>query len=202
MGALGDSSSRNESAETGFTLIELLIYMVLMVVVLLIVGSLLINSLTTESRVHEATQASNAGQLVARSVAQGVRNASALQVTTPSFGGELLTVRTASLTNPQTWSCQAWYFGAGEVRTTTSIALIPTTAASVANWTLLGTGMQSVSGGAVFTSAPAVNPRSVTLTLDVKPVNGQLVRISSSSTSLQPLPVPVPVTGLVGLPCF
>lgn len=202
MGALRDSSRRRESAEAGFTLIELLIYMVLMVMVLLIVGSLLINSLTTERRVHEGTQASNAGQLVARSVAQGVRNASALKVTTPSFGGELLTVRTASLTDPQIWSCQAWYFGAGEVRTTKSTALIPATAASVANWTLLGTGMQSVSGGAVFTPAPAVNPRSVTLALDVKPANGQRVRISSSSTSLQPLPVPVPVTGLVGLPCF
>ncbi|MDJ0325036.1 hypothetical protein QMG61_14820 [Cryobacterium sp. PH31-AA6] len=184
------------------TLIELLVYMVLAVVVLLIVGGLLINSLTTQRTVRNATQASNAGQLVAQSVAQGVRNASALKVTAPIFGGELLTVLTASMTTPQTWSCQAWYFGSGEVRTKTSSTLIPTTAASVANWTLLGTGMQSVSGGAVFTSTPLVNPRSVILNLDVSTVNGKPVRINSSSTSLQPLPVPVPVTGLVGLPCF
>ncbi|MCY7289265.1 MAG: prepilin-type N-terminal cleavage/methylation domain-containing protein [Cryobacterium sp.] len=189
--------------DAGMTLVELLVYMVLAVVVLLIVGGLLINSLSSERTVRNATQASNTGQLVAQSVAQGVRNASALKIRTPSFGGELLTVRTASRTNPQTWSCQAWYFGAGEVRTTKSTALIPTTtAASITNWTLLGTGIQNVLGGAVFSSAPAMNPREVILNFDVSTVNGQPVRISSSSTSLQPLPVPVPVTGLVGLPCF
>lgn len=181
------------------TLIELLVYMVLAVVVLLVVGGLLINSLSSERTVRNSTQATNAGQLVAQSVAQGVRNASALKVTVPSAGTELLTVRTASLTSPQTWSCQAWYFGGGEVRTTRSSTLILT---APATWTLLGTGMQRVSAGVVFTPTPAVNPRGVTLNLDVSTVNGRPVRISSSSTSLQPLPVPVPVTGLVGLPCF
>jgi type II secretory pathway pseudopilin PulG len=200
--AAQENGSDRSTDDAGMTLVELLVYMVLAVVVLLIVGGLLINSLSSERTVRNATQASNTGQLVAQSVAQGVRNASALKVTIPSFGGELLTVRTASMTNPQIWSCQAWYFGAGEVRTTKSTALIITTAATIANWTLLGTGMQSVSGGPVFTSTPSVNPRGVILNFDVSTVNGRPVRISSASTSLQPLPVPVPVTGLVGLPCF
>ena len=192
----------SRSTEAGMTLIELLVYMVLAVVVLLVVGGLLINSLSSERTVRNATQATNAGQLVAQSVAQGVRNASALKITVPSSGTELLTVRTASLTSPLTWSCQAWFFGGGEVRTTRSSSLITSTPAAIATWTLLGTGMQRVSTGTVFTPIPAVNSRGVTLNLDVSTVNGQPVRISTSSTSLQPLPVPVPVTGLVGSPCF
>ena len=187
-------------SDSGFTLVDLLIYISFMVVVLLIVGGMLINSLKTERTVRNATQAANAGQLVAQSVSQGVRNASALKITTPSTGTELLTVRTASLTTPQVWLCQAWYFGAGEVRTKTSNTLIQ--GADFATWTLLGTGMQPVSGGPIFSSTPVINPRGVTLNLDVRTVNGQPIRISSSAISLQPLPVPVPITGLVGLPCF
>ncbi|TFC49900.1 hypothetical protein E3O47_09455 [Cryobacterium sp. TMT2-17-1] len=204
--------SRPRSSDSGFTLIELLAYMSLLVVVLLIVGGLLVNSLASQRTVRTSTQASNSGQLVAQSVAQGVRNATAIKVTTPSAGTQVLTVLTASMTTPRTWLCQAWYFSGAEVRTRTSNTLIP--ASSFSNWTLLGTDMRPVSGWAVFTPTPTPtvlnptptpstsNPLGVILTLDVKPVNGQSVRISSTSTSLQPLPVPVPVTGLVGSPCF
>ena len=204
--------SEPRSSASGFTLTELLAYMSLLVVVLLIVGGLLVNSLASQRTVRTSTQANNSGQLVAQSVAQGVRNATAIKVTTPSVGTELLTVLTASMTTPQTWICQAWYFGSGEVRTKTSSTLIPT--ASIPNWTLLGTDMRRVSGFAVFTPTPSPtvlnptpipspsNPLGVILTLDVKPVKGQPVRINSTVTSLQPLPVPVPVTVLVGTPCF
>lgn len=186
---------RREGFEVGMTLVELLIYMVLVVVVLLIVGGLLINSLTTQRTVRDATQASSAGQLVSQSVGQGVRNASASWHSAAGVAPELLVVRTAGLGATPTWSCQAWSFNNGEIRTRTSAGLIPTTAASIATWTLLGSGMEPVSGSPVFTKTG----RSVALLVDVDTGEGQPVRISTSSTSRQP----VPATGVEeSLPCF
>ena len=195
---------RRLSSDAGFTLVELLIYISLMVVVLLIVGGMLINSLKAEKAVRNSTQATNAGQLVSQSVGQGVRNALAIKVTTPSAGTSLLTVLTASTSTPPTLPfCQAWYFGAGQVRTTKSTTLIPTS--SVANWTLLGTDFLAVSEAPlfipvpVFAPLPTTNTRSVTLNLDVSTSTGKPVRISTTSTSRQPLPS----TGVEdGAPCF
>lgn len=192
------------SPQAGLTLIELLIYMVLAVMVLFIVGGLLVTSLSSERTVRDSTRASNTGQLIAQSVGQGVRNATAMKVTDLGGGSQLLMVRTASVTTGQAWLCQAWYFGGGEVRTTmTSPAtLIPTSTANIATWSLLGTGMQSVSGGPVFTASPTTNPRSVILNFDVSAGTSKSVRINTSAKSLQPVPVPVPPTGLVSSPCF
>lgn len=191
-------SGRNVSgrySETGMTLVELLIYMVLAVVVLLIVGGVLINSLNTQRTVRDATQASNTGQLVSLSVGQGVRNASAIWHSAAGVEPELLIVRTAGSGATPTWSCQAWSFDNGEVRTRTSAGLIPTTAASIATWTLLGSGMKAVSASPVFSQTG----RSVALLLDVDTGKGQPIRISTSSISRQP----VPATGAeVSLPCF
>ncbi|TFD35497.1 hypothetical protein E3T34_02840 [Cryobacterium sp. TMT1-62] len=186
---------RRERFEAGMTLVELLIYMVLAVVVLLIVGGLLINSLTTQRTVRDATQASSAGQLVSQSVGHGVRNASAIWHSAAGVEPELLVVRTAGSGVTPSWSCQAWSFDDGEIRTRTATGLIPTTAADIATWTLLGGGMETVSGSPVFTKAG----RSAALLVDVDTGEGQPVRISTSSTSRQP----VPATGVeVSLPCF
>lgn len=181
--------------ERGFTLIELLIYMVLSVVVLLIVGGFLINSLKAERTVHDATQASSTGQLVAKSVGHGVRNASAVWHSAAGAVPEILIVRTADSGNTESWLCQAWSYQNGQVRTKTSTVLIPTTTASIATWTLLGDGMQPVSGSPVFGGTG----RNVSLKLDVDTGEGQPVRISTSLHSRQP----VPATGVeVSLPCF
>ncbi|TFC91454.1 hypothetical protein [Cryobacterium sp. TMT4-31] len=211
---MADSRPEFDRGDTtsGFTLIELLIYISMMVIVLVIVGGVLINSLATQRTVRNATQASNAGQLVAESIGQGVRNASALALTTPSPGTQLLTVRTASMATTPVWRCQAWYFGGGEVRTKTSSLLISAT--DFDTWTLLGDGMNAVSGVPIVSLTPVSTPvpgpappppapsRGIILTLDVSTVDGEPVRINNAVSSLQPLPVPVPVTGLVGLPCF
>ena len=187
--------SRREPTEDGVSLVELLIYSVLSVIVLLIVSGLLVNALTTQRTVRDATQASNTGQLVSKSVGQGVRNASAIWHSAAGVEPELLVVRTAGSGDTPTWSCQAWSFDDGDVRTRTATGLIPTTAASIAAWTLLGSGMEAVSGSPVFTKTG----RSVALLVDVDTGEGQPVRISTSSTSRQP----VPATGVeVSLPCF
>jgi len=194
-----------EPADEGLTLIELLIYMVLAVVVLFIVGGLLITSLTSEQKVRDSTQASNVGQLVAQSVGQGVRNATAMKVIDLGGGSQLLMVRTASVTTSQAWVCEAWYFGGGEVRTirTSPASAIPTSPANIATWTLLGTGIKSVSGGAVVTPLPITaplitEPRSIQLTFDVTTGTGKPVRINTAATSLQPKLS----SGVNSSPCF
>jgi len=212
MNSRQDVPTPGESSEAGLSLIEVLIYMVLAVVVLIIVGGLLIASLTSERKVRDSTQASNTGQLVARSVGEGVRNARAIKITSPSGGGQLLMVRTASVTTSQTWLCQAWYFGGGilgevRTRTTSPASAIPSLPADIATWTLLGTGINPVSGGAVVTALPItdppiMNPRSIQLTFDVTAGTGKPVRINTAATSLQPVPVPVPASGVESSPCF
>jgi hypothetical protein len=180
----------------GFTLIELLIYTSLAVVVLLIVGGQLITALTAENTVRDSTTASNDGQLVSMSVGQGIRNASAIAyIPATATLPEVLIVRTVGTETPQNWFCQAWSFRAGQIRTKTSSAPIGTSLANIANWTLLGDGIQQVAGGPIF----AKSARQVTVNLDVTTGKGQPVRIRTSATSRQPLPP----TGIeVSAPCF
>ncbi|SDK29229.1 hypothetical protein SAMN05216282_104203 [Cryobacterium psychrotolerans] len=187
--------SGRESAEVGFSLIELLIYMVLAVVVLLVVGSLLINSLTAERTVRDAAQSSSTGQLVSKSVGQGVRNSSSIWRSPAGAVPQVLIVRTAGTASTESWFCQAWSFQNGQIRSTSSPDLIPTTTANIATWTLIGDGMAPVAGFPVFGGSG----RTVVLKLDVDSGKGQPLRIETSLHSRQP----VPATGVeVSLPCF
>lgn len=188
-----------DAAENGFTLVELLVYMVLAVVVLLIVGGVLINTLTTERTVRDATQASNTGQLVAKSVGHGVRNASDIWLSAPGVVPELLMVRTVGSDATPNWFCQAWSYDSGEVRTSTSTEAIMTgqTSSTVTSWTLLADGVEPVVESAVAQPVFGVSGRQVTLNLDVSTGDGQPVLISTVSTSRQP----VSVTGVVPT-CF
>ena len=182
-------------SERGFTLVELMIYSMLSVIVLVIVGGILINSLTAERIVRSATEASTAGQLVAQSIGHGVRNASAITLSAPTPDTQLLMVRTVGPGATAEWLCQAWYFGASEVRTTTSSVGIPPPAASGAgDWTLLGDGMQPASPAPVFT----VTDRRVDLNFEVSTGGGPPVLISTSAVSRQP----IPATGVESQPCF
>lgn len=187
--------SDHELADVGLSLVELLIYMVLAVVVLLIVGGLLINSLTAERTVRDAAASSSTGQLVSTSVGQGVRNSSSIWRSAAGADPEILIVRTAGAGSTETWSCQAWSFYNGQIRTASSPNLIPTTGPDIASWTLLGEGVAPVAGSPVFGGAG----RTVVLKLDVDSGKGQPVRIDTSLHSRQP----VPATGVeVSLPCF
>lgn len=181
--------------ERGFTLVELLIYSVLSVIVLLIVGGFLINSLSAERTVRDLTTASSSGQLVAQSISSGVRDASALMVTAPSAGTELLVVRTMGTADVPDWTCQAWYYGAGEIRTRTSSGAIPIPdATTVTDWTLIGEWIQPASSDPVFT----LIGNRVDLNLEVTTGDGQPVLISTSAVSRQP----IPATGVISAPCF
>lgn len=174
-------------SERGLGLIELIIYSMLSVIVLGIVGGILINSLTAERTVRDSAQASNTGQLVARSVSQGIRNASSIQLVVPTAGEQLLKARTVDAGANPVWRCQAWYFGNGEVRVTTSSTTIPTpTALQLATWTLLADGIQATSGTTpVFT----LDGRRVDLALEVSTNGGPSVLISTSALSRQPVPI-------------
>ena len=200
-----------EPREAGITLIELLVYMVLAVLVLLIVGGLLINTLKFQRTVGAATEATTAGQLVSQSIGRGVRNANAIDFNpAPNADGQtqLIRVRTAvagagaDLRVPAGWMCQAWYYGAGEIRTITSTTAIPTPT-SVSSWTLLATGVQPlpVSPATVPTTTTPVLSGSggqVTLRTQVSTGDGKPTLIRTSWSSRQP----VPTTGAGSLSCF
>lgn len=182
-------------AERGFTLIELLVYMMLAVVVLLIVGGILINSLKAEQAVRKSVEGADTGQLISQSVTKAVRNASAIQLTAPAADSQLLTVRTTDAASG--WVCRAWYYGAGEVRTTTSATAIATpTATQARTWTLLGKNIRQVSSAPVF--ALTGSDRKVDLGLEAATGNGLPILISTSALSRQP----VPATGVESAPCF
>ena len=186
--------------ERGFTLVELLIYSMLAILVLAIVGSILINSLRAERTVRDANEATSVGQLLAQSVTTGVRNASAITLSAPEPNTQLLMVRTVTAGEVAEWSCQAWYFGAGEVRTTRSSTAIPApTAASAADWTLLVEGIEP---GPIFAyvndPADPQDGRRVDLDVQVSVGDGVPVLITTSALSRQP----VPSTGVVSAPCF
>lgn len=181
----------------GFTLIELLIYSMLSIVVLLIVGGIFISSLKAERAVRAASEGTSTGQLVAQSLTNGVRNASSAQVSTPFAGSRLLVTRSVGSDTTPVWTCRAWYFGNGEIRTTTSIAAIPlpTVLTDVAGWTLLAEGVTADSSGAPVFDFPsgdtAFTNRQVDFRFNVSTGNGPSVLISSSAVSRQSPPPPI-----------
>ena len=144
------SGARQKKAEqNGFTLIELLLYMTLSIIVVVIAGGILISGLRTQGTAGSVTDAANTAQQIVRSVQAGVRNASAITVTSNSVSGtQLLLARTVGNDpNSTVASCQAWYYtpsNGGAVYTTKST---PALAISLPNggpqgfWTILGAGI-------------------------------------------------------------
>lgn len=142
--------------DAGFSLVELLIYMGLLVLVVSVAGGLLITGLKTQETTQAVTTAATTAQQIARSVQAGVRNASAVTVTSdnPAWpaGAQLLAARTIG-TDPLSTasSCQAWYFtgpgvdGSGAIYTkrTTPAAVITVPGGGPQGvWTLLGAGVR------------------------------------------------------------
>lgn len=193
------------SNERGFTLIELLVYSVLSIVVLLTVGGILINSLSAERVVKDSTESATAAQLVTQSVSHGVRNASAVWLSEPTAGGQLLTVRTlgSESANPTRWFCQAWYFDGDEIRFTSSAVAIPEpTAVTALTWTLLASDVSDgpAATGDILTVPTMVPPRrQVDMDFTVDTGGGSPVRIKTSTVSRQPL---LPTEVEISAPCF
>ncbi|KQX07959.1 MULTISPECIES: PilW family protein [unclassified Leifsonia] len=96
--------------EKGFTLVELIVYSGLFVMILAIVGGFLINSIKGDALVRDSSQATQDGQLVARSLKTGIANASDIRRTLLTDDSELLVAHTRSGDAAGTANCQAWYY--------------------------------------------------------------------------------------------
>ena len=110
--------------DSGLGLIELLIYCMLLGVILAVTGGILISSLSAQRQVTGLTETADVGQLISRSVEEGVRNASGpLGATDPdqiigiraepmTSAGQLLRARVAvgSAGGVVVWECQAWFY--------------------------------------------------------------------------------------------
>lgn len=190
-------TTRIKRKSEGFTLVELLVYIFLAIIVLTIVGSILINSLRAESQVRDAAQSNSAAQLIAESLGRGVRNASAIQVTTPTADSVLLRTRSIDASATGTWFCHAWLWSNGELRTTRSASAIPTPdSATSATWLLLATDVEPAGSAPVF--ALGAGDRSLDVALTVGVGEGVPVLLDSVMVAQQP----IPATGKVTSPCF
>jgi type II secretory pathway pseudopilin PulG len=160
--------------EAGFTLVELTIATGLTLIVLVIAGGILISGLRTQEVARTVTDAANTAQQIVHSVQTGVKNASAITVTSnATTGTQLLLVRTVSSDpNSTAPSCQAWYYtpsNGGAVyttKTTPAVAITLPTGGPQGIWTILGTGVSPAdpTTGKVF-NAP--NGGRVELKFDV-----------------------------------
>ncbi len=119
---------RRASDESGFSLVELLVYTLFIGVIFALAGGMLISALSAQGQVTGYTQAADAGQLIARSVEEGVRNASGAageedaeridgiraEPMLADNAGQLLRARVAIGANDGTvqWECQAWFYSA------------------------------------------------------------------------------------------
>ncbi|WP_166876985.1 type II secretion system protein [Salinibacterium sp. ZJ450] len=190
--------STRMKSERGMTLIELVIYSMLAVVVLTIVGGILINSINADKTVREASNASSSAQLVSQSFTHGVRHARELERAVPFAGAEVLRALIVdnAVSSPAAAHCEAWYFGAGEIRTTRSSSAIPlpVDATDVADWTLLAEGADPITGVQVF----AQSDLTAALTVQVATGDEQPVLIETTAVSRQPDVIPIEVESL----CF
>jgi Tfp pilus assembly protein FimT len=198
-----------DHAEAGFTLIELVVASALTIVVLTVLGTLFTSAARTESTVSSATAAANLGQLIARSITQGVSNATAVTVTTDSSGDQMLQARVygMSAANDPTQaassgvSCQAWYYtasGGGAIYTKTvtpASAITMPSGAVDSTWQLIGNGL----GVNVATSPSATifaTPSGTRVELKFDVTSGTLSPVHIETT------VHIPNTTTVSAPCF
>lgn len=144
----------DDVGDDGFTLIELIVYCLLLVLVVSVVGGVLISAQTSERTVRSVTAASTQSQLIADSIGTGIRNASDFEVRDMAEGDQLLLARVAVGATSITWTCAAWYYDSsaeGSMRYTRSTGrILEPSQRDLDGWTLLGEGVQQVSGATIF----------------------------------------------------
>ncbi len=187
--------------QRGFTLVELMISTGLTLIVLVIAGGIMIAGLRTQEVARSVTDAANIAQQIVRSVQAGVKNASAITVSSdPVSGTQLLQVRTVSSDpNSTAPSCQAWYYtpsNGGAVYTkksTPATAITLPVGGPQGVWTILGTGVSPAdpTTGKVF-NAP--NGGRVELKFDVAAGAHPYVLINTVTYNSQ--------SNSVSAPCF
>ncbi len=185
--------------QRGFTLVELMISTGLTLIVLVIAGGVLISGLRTQEIARSVTDAANTAQLIVHSVQAGVKNASAITVTSnTTTGTQLLLVRTVSSDPASTApSCQAWYYtpaNGGAVyttKTTPATAITLPTGGPQGVWTILGSGVSPADPitGKVF-NAP--NGGRVELKFDVAAGSHPYVLINTMTYNSQSTSVSAP----------
>lgn len=185
--------------QRGFTLVELMISTGLTLIVLVIAGGVLVSGLRTQEIARTVTDAANTAQLIVHSVQAGVKNASAITVTSnATTGTQLLLVRTVSSDPASTApSCQAWYYtpaNGGAVytkKTTPAAAITLPTGGPQGVWTILGSGVSPADPvtGKVF-NAP--NGGRVELKFDVAAGSHPYVLINTMTYNSQSTSVSTP----------
>lgn len=183
----------------GFTLIELMVASMLSIIVLAIAGGVMISGLRMQENARSVTDAANTAQQIVRSVQSGVKNASAITVTSnATTGTQLLLVRSVSSDpNSTAPSCQAWYYtplNGGAVyttKTTPASAIALPSGGPQGFWTILGTGVSPAdpSTGKVF-NAP--NGGRVELKFDVAAGTHPYVLINTMTYNTQSISVSSP----------
>lgn len=198
------------STEAGLTLVELIVASGISLLVLSVVLGLFISTSHAQNSIRTATQAADLGQLIARSVEQGVANATGLKVQTDTTtGAQLMVARTYggnSSVDPTQGaasgtSCQAWFYSpnsGGAIytkRTTPATAITMPSGAPDSTWTLIGEGLEVQVGAApsaTIFSTPDGN--RVDLKFDVINGEGHPVHIETTAT--------IPNLATVSAPCF
>jgi prepilin-type N-terminal cleavage/methylation domain-containing protein len=153
---------RNPSgSEDGFTLIELMVASLLGVLVLSVVGGIMWSSSQAEGLVRNVTSATSAGQAVANSLENGIRNSEnsfgqviPLKILT-SGSDQMVVALVAQNGATASAKCQAWYYDATNklIRYTTSASAIALpSSATLAAWTKLSTGVKPITGSTIVFS--------------------------------------------------
>lgn len=210
MSALSEDRFGRPTGEAGVSLIELIIASALSLLVLSLIAGLFMSTYHAQNSIRTATQAAELGQLIARSVDQGVSNATALKVQTDSTtGAQLMLARSygmdASVDPTQAAaagsSCLAWYYSpasGGAIytkRTTPAVAIAMPSTTPDSSWTLLGNGLEVQVGAApsalIFSTPDGTR---VDLKFDVLNGSDNPVHIETTAT------IPNPTTE--SAPCF
>jgi len=192
--------------DRGFSLAELIFASAFSIVIMLIVGGILVGAMNANKQVGSLTHAASTGQLIARSVESGVRNAAGplgstdpdqaagMKAETVTANGQLFRARVAigAAAGTVVWQCQAWFYSsttggvywatsnAGAIADPVSFTVI--NGAGVAqvagtNWKLLGDGVSMPTGVSAFFGAAN---KKVVLRFNVASENVSLVLIPST----------------------
>ena len=97
-------------ADDGFTLVELLVSSALVSVVIIVLGGVLVSSMRADETVRTVTTSTTDGQLVANVIDGGMRNSTAVSVSTASDGVSSLAV--ARVAGASGAECVAWFYDA------------------------------------------------------------------------------------------
>jgi hypothetical protein len=192
------------SSDRGLSLVELVAYIAVLSLVMLVLVAVFTSINNAQKTVTSVVGASNQGQFVANQIASVVKNSSAITLTAPVTGDQMLLTRTAKPGSTVSWVCDAWYYqsaanapdGVGNLRFTSSSTAIAAPSASVlATWTSMATGITPVTGSTVFTSILALGTNAtITFSFYATAAGQKPQLISTSATS------PLGTTG--SSPCF